>query len=1147
MTLTHSASSSLNALAQSRRQAWLAAVAPDEPHKLARRLAWDDLDAEILEHNWSASEGLSESGSRPWAPHGNQEDADSWWPALQTCRKELEANWDLALLPYDPQGDRPFVDLWWPIRCMGAEQLRKAITDLPDEWIDIASVSDQLADNLLERLCTVGEQVLWERFIASRTPGAMLLAHLGSSGDGRGTPIRELYEAFIRTNRRDGLASLLHEFPELGRWVGTVYTLWLEASEELLHRLCADREALVAWFGLDQTQQLNSVSLGVSDPHRGGRTVAILQFTKLSTKESALQTVGPRRGLADPIPRSACEHELKIVYKPKDMGVDAAYQAALEDLNNHSDMNPLRTLTVLTREGYGYMEWAPHCLCDGESELESFYINAGRLTAVLHVLGCTDCHHENLIACADQLLLIDTETLLEPELPDHIGEAMTESIAPTPSLLQRRLLGSVLRSGLLPRWGVVGASKRAVDISALGVRPPAKEQRSMPGWMGLNSDGMLIGKVLGPAELPTSQPVGIGASNPFKRHLEAFCRGFERQALVLAAQRDRWLASDGVLSRFGGLQRRIVLRDTHVYGAIQRQLMGPKAMRSPFAREMTLELMARSYLLAETRPFHWPVFGAEVRQMNRLDIPFFTHRIDGDALVLGNVPTATSAIHPRPALEELPGFIRTSGLAAAKERLEALNTEEIAFQLRLIRGAAAAQALAKAPKEPSVAKSPTEKIENFASIDPGINELEAAQRVGVEIMNLAIVDPKGEIEWLGIDLGADGESFSFGLVGHALYGGSIGIACFLQRLQEVREAVDQPDSVLRVATDPGVVVEAILRPLRELANQPQDDIRLRWWRDQPLGINGCGGVLLGLQLLGESDLAEVLIKAALPRALQSDEQLDLIGGSAGLIGPLLRQGGEAANRLAWIAGDRLLSKQNEEGAWGLRAHQPPLLGFSHGTAGFAAALARLHQSCGEERFRAGAAAALAYERSRFDPRQANWPSYFIDQIRSGTEPVPSFSVGWCHGAPGVALGRACLWGTALWDDHCAEEIEIALRTTAACEERQSDHLCCGNLGLLAVLELVGEGPWPLAQDVKDLCREAALRQRAKGLSRCDGPREQAPSLRCFPIDDEQLILPGFFTGLSGMGLALLQDPGSRQVLTSLLSAGLWPTEIKAGT
>ena len=41
----------------------------------------------------------------------------------------------------------------------------------------------------------------------------------------------------------------------------------------------------------------------------------------------------------------------------------------------------------------------------------------------LYVLGCTDCHHENLISTGDQLVLIDSETLLEPTVVDHIRSA----------------------------------------------------------------------------------------------------------------------------------------------------------------------------------------------------------------------------------------------------------------------------------------------------------------------------------------------------------------------------------------------------------------------------------------------------------------------------------------------------------------------------------------------------------------------------------------------------------------------------------------------------------------------------------------------------------------------------------------------------
>ena len=121
------------------------------------------------------------------------------------------------------------------------------------------------------------------------------------------------------------------------------------------------------------------------------------------------------------------------------MRVDLAYQQALEHLNRNTALTPLRSLSIHCGDDYGYMEFVEHRLCRGEDELKIFYRNAGRLTAVLHLLGCTDCHHENLIACGDQLLLIDTETLLEAELTDHISDASEYQTTLNQSDLQKRL------------------------------------------------------------------------------------------------------------------------------------------------------------------------------------------------------------------------------------------------------------------------------------------------------------------------------------------------------------------------------------------------------------------------------------------------------------------------------------------------------------------------------------------------------------------------------------------------------------------------------------------------------------------------------------------------------------------------------------
>ena len=46
-------------------------------------------------------------------------------------------------------------------------------------------------------------------------------------------------------------------------------------------------------------------------------------------------------------------------------------------------------------------------------------------------------------------------------------------------------------------------------------------------------------------------------------------------------------------------------------------------------------------------------------------------------------------------------------------------------------------------------------------------------------------------------------------------------------------------------------------------------------------------------------------------------------------------------------------------------------------------------------------------------------------------------------------------------------------------------------------------------------------------------------LRCFGTQEGSLMLPGFFTGLSGMGLALLETPASQSMVMTLLSGGLF--------
>ena len=142
--------------------------------------------------------------------------------------------------------------------------------------------------------------------------------------------------------------------------------------------------------------------------------------------------------------------------------------------------------------------------------------------------------------------------------------------------------------------------------------------------------------------------------------------------------------------------------------------------------------------------------------------------------------------------------------------------------------------------------------------------------------------------------------------------------------------------------------------------------------------------------------------------IAADRKFDLISGAAGAALALLalyRATGltEALDK-AVACGEHLLQHRSESPR-GPRAWKGPrdnmLTGFSHGAAGIAYALLKLYQASGVSSFREAALEAEAYETSRFNPEVSNWPDF----RRPRTEQGYVYSTSWCHGAPGIALGR----------------------------------------------------------------------------------------------------------------------------------------------
>jgi lantibiotic modifying enzyme len=180
------------------------------------------------------------------------------------------------------------------------------------------------------------------------------------------------YADFAARHRGPGWSRFLQTLPELERLLGVVADQWVASLGELLVRLDADRPELSPPLGGGPPPgRLTGLRWALSDPHRGGRSVAILTF----------------------------EDGRRLVYKPRDVRADRAFGEVVHALAEASGQPPMRTPAVLVRDGYGWVEHVVAFACSGPAAAERYHRRAGVLAALFHALGSRDMHQDNVLAC----------------------------------------------------------------------------------------------------------------------------------------------------------------------------------------------------------------------------------------------------------------------------------------------------------------------------------------------------------------------------------------------------------------------------------------------------------------------------------------------------------------------------------------------------------------------------------------------------------------------------------------------------------------------------------------------------------------------------------------------------------------------------
>lgn len=847
---------------------------------------------------------------------------------------------------------------------------------------DLGPAGGHLLDQLTDRL-----RQLVHRMLSRTLTLELHLARL--RGELTGDSPEERFDNFLRSRGTPaGRRALLSDYPVLARQLALAVTDWHATSRRLVHRIAADTGAIREQFaGGAELGTVVEVSTGRGDPHRGGESVAIVRWSG----------------------------GLVLVYKPRPLAVDVAFNRLLAWLNAAGLSLPFRTLRCLDRGEYGWMEFVAAQPCASRAEIGRFYHRQGALLALLELLGTGDLHSENLIAAGEQPVPVDLETLFQPPpLLPETGLTGAERMAAGAAA------SSVLRVGLLPSLTWRTADGGGVDLSGLGHRPGQRTSLALPKLTGVGTDGMRVRLERVPLELPDHRPVGKDAPLDLLDYADDLVAGFTELHRLCRANRDALLAEGGPIEAFRGAPIRVLLRSTVTYSTVLWTGFHPDLLRDALERDRHFDFLwrqvARTPALAACIP-------AERRDLWRGDIPYFAARTDGWRLLDSDGVT-------------VPGVRFEPGIERARRRLAEWDDRHLDGQLRLVRASLAAAAINASEQLPI----PAYQLPDAGRPATGDELVAAAGEVADELAALAYGD-RDSSQWLGLT-STLGRNWSFGPIGPDLFNGLTGVALFLAELSRLTGQPRHLDLARRaVATACQQLDREVLAGVGGMA-----------------GLPGVAYALCRLApLLADPTLVDraAAVTAALAGAAARDEEYDVVAGSAGTIlglrllhrlrpdGPAREVAAVAAGRLA-ATGERYgggrgwLPDSLRQVGWS----EVPLAGLGHGTAGVAWALLEAARWLGEPRYAELAREALDYERSLFDPAQPAWRD-----VRAGIDD-PYLACAWCHGAVGIGLARLA---SRELDPVRGGEIDAALAAARRRGFGTSHSLCHGDLGSIELL------------------------------------------------------------------------------------------------
>ena len=851
-----------------------------------------------------------------------------------------------------------------------------------------------LKSNLLKTISDICDECLFHYFKKNLQLNNITLDQSSDS-----TIYISKYIDDLRTNR---LWEIIDKKPILFRLIVISVRNWLDANMEMINRIYEDKEILQLTYGShnNKLKYIESLKGGISDLHNNGRSVHIIEFNNFS----------------------------KVVYKPKNCGLDLAFSDLINELNSNNPKITLRTAKIIAKDGYGWSEFISTSECKTNEEVKTFFEKSGAYLALYHLLSATDMHHENIIAVGSDPIPIDLEMLLQPDdsafISTELEKAAQEANAKITS-------SSILNVGLIPTY-VKSSEGKLVSVGGLNF---SEDTQNIYGWASPNNDSITRIKTTIRNTLHQNLPKLKNKNCLLENYLDDFINGFNYYSEFLIRKNKKQI-SKRINEIFQNQTTRKVMRPTRFYFAMLHRLKDFRKMNDSISWSFQSDFISRFFDWEKENEAIWPIAKSERTELATLNIPTFYSKVNKSEVTNNN----SLKIEFSNAM---------SGLEKSILKLKNYNLKEVALQISIIKSSLNIENIIVNQHLESITYIQGIKITDKSLIEEVI-------LIAKKIMKLAQVKDKSA-SWIGINW-LDGTNKSqFSTLGPDLYNGNSGIAIFLAATSKITNNTE--------------ILKFTYKTLSGLRYDILNKNSARFARS--LGIGGAVGIssiiyslIVISEILKDDNLIEDAKHAAkliTEEMIDNDKEYDVISGCAGAILALLKLYEKTNDK--WILqkaiaiGNNIIIKNKLNCDYkknnSINLKISIINGMAHGAAGISYAFAKLAAYSNDENFLKSSVYLINIENSKFDLFNSNWPSPVSNNI-------PLYKsrkiCQWCHGAIGVGISRIALLKLGI------KEFEIfyndIYKAIQGCQlntnYRSLDTLCCGVMGAIEFYQLAGE-------------------------------------------------------------------------------------------